>query len=406
MDIGIYLGTLPAEAGGGFTFENEVLSCLLAAHAQSAHRFTLFRDAAEAGVALRPGLRFVSLQADAARPALSLVSRVQRRVGRLAQDLSRPLPEDPLRTLRRYETLVRQSGIDILFNLVPWSTLSMDLPYINIVWDLMHQTDPYYPEVSHGGVWESREAIYSTLLRRAAVLIATPAVKLDLERYYQIPPQRIRILHYPTPQFALTAPPETANLAREKYGLQGNYFLYPAQFWPHKNHVGLLLALQILRQRTPAEVVFVGADKGNREYVRQLAQRLGLEPAVHFLGFVPREDLVSLYRHAAALTYVSLADPDNFPPLEAFALGCPVAASNTPGSAEQLGDAALFFDPRRPEHIASTLATLLENASLRSELIRKGKERAARFSAESYARGLFSIFDELEPIRRTWGTAC
>ena len=58
-----------------------------------------------------------------------------------------------------------------------------------------------------------------------------------------------------------------------------------------------------------------------------------------------RPELIALYRHALALTFVSYFGPDNLPPLEAFALGCPVITSAIEGVDEQLGNAALYVNP-------------------------------------------------------------
>ena len=62
------------------------------------------------------------------------------------------------------------------------------------------------------------------------------------------------------------------------------------------------------------------ASSTTRERSRASA---GIAAHVHFLGFVDTEDLVALYQHAHALTYLSFFGPENLPPLEAFALGLP-----------------------------------------------------------------------------------
>jgi glycosyltransferase involved in cell wall biosynthesis len=135
----------------------------------------------------------------------------------------------------------------------------------------------------------------------------------------------------------------------------------------------------------------------------QRAEELNLSTQVHFLGFVPREDLLSLYHNAFALTYLTFFGPENLPPLEAFALGCPVIASNVSGAQEQLGNAALLVDPKDPNQIALAIKSLHEDISLRYTLIQRGLERAHRWTGKDYVKGVFSILDEFEPIRRCWG---
>jgi len=146
--------------------------------------------------------------------------------------------------------------------------------------------------------------------------------------------------------------------------------------------------------------VFVGSDKGNLDHVKKLTNKLGLASQVHFLGFVSQSDLVSLYRNAFALTYMSLCGPENLPPLEAFALGCPVVASEIAGAAEQLGEAAVLVDPCSPEEIANAIKHLLDDPKRVRTLVEKGRQRASRWTGRDFVRGVFKMLDAFEPVRR------
>jgi glycosyltransferase involved in cell wall biosynthesis len=257
--------------------------------------------------------------------------------------------------------------------------------------------------VSAGGEWERRERQHRSRLQRAAAVIAgTEVGRREISAFYQVPEQRIHVLPHPTPSFALDAPPSQPG-ALDRFRLPEQYLLYPAQFWPHKNHAAALLALKLLRERgVELPMVFVGSDQGNASTVRRLAGELGLAGQVRFLGFVSVEELVALYRGALALAYPSLFGPENLPPLEAFALGCPVVAADVPGAAEQLGDAALRVDATRPEAIAGALLRLRDDASLRAALAARGLERARRFTGKDFVRGVYGILDGLAPYVRCW----
>jgi glycosyltransferase involved in cell wall biosynthesis len=214
-----------------------------------------------------------------------------------------------------------------------------------------------------------------------------------------VPSERIRVAPFPTPTFA--GPESVPN---QPPRLAGEYLFYPAQFWPHKNHANLLHALRLLRERDKLDLslALTGSDKGNQPFVRDLASSLNLIDHVHFLGFVSREELASLYRHAFALTFVTFFGPDNLPPLEAFAVGCPVVASDVSGAREQLGDAALLVDPRSPEQIADAVLSLRRDPALRARLIQRGKDRASNVSARGYVDTILKWLDEFEPVRRCW----
>ena len=173
----------------------------------------------------------------------------------------------------------------------------------------------------------------------------------------------------------------------------------------HKNHAGLLLALRLLRDQhnLALPLALAGSDRGNQPDIRQMVNDLDLVEQVHFLGFVASDDLIALYRKAFCLAYVTFCGPENLPPLEAFALSCPVVASRVAGAQEQLGDAALLVDPKKPEEIAQAIKSLWKDAALRQILINRGLERATKFTGEDFVKGVFAILDEFEPIRRCWG---
>jgi glycosyltransferase involved in cell wall biosynthesis len=120
------------------------------------------------------------------------------------------------------------------------------------------------------------------------------------------------------------------------------------------------------------------------------------------LGFVSTEQLLSLYRHAVALTYVTFFGPENLPPLEAFAAGCPVVASDVAGAREQLGDAVLLVDPRRPEEIAAAVKSVYSDRALRAKLIERGRERAKRSTPATFVAEVIAWLDDFEGVRRNW----
>jgi glycosyltransferase involved in cell wall biosynthesis len=391
MKVGIFLGNFKPEVGGGYTFENEVFQSLVELSSKTHHTFVLFGWSKEPPQELSfENIEYISIPRDFVRSKLSQIAIRFFKIGDHTE----------------LEKFILMCGVEIMWYLTPFVCLTKELPYITIVWDLQHRLQPFFPEVSTRGRWDSRERLFSLILRRASVVIAgTKAGKNEIERFYQVPADRIRILPHPTPRVAPDAPPSDGKQVLAKYNLPEGYLFYPANFWSHKNHVGLLLAVKLLRENYNLvfPVVFVGSDQGNLQYIKQRVAELNLSTQVHFLGFVPREDLISLYRNAFALTYLTFFGPENLPPLEAFALGCPVITSNVSGAQEQLGDAALLVDPKDHNQIALAIKSLHEDRSLRHTLIQRGLQRAQRWTGKDYVKGVFSILDEFEPIRRCWG---
>jgi glycosyltransferase involved in cell wall biosynthesis len=303
--------------------------------------------------------------------------------------------------------LLKREAIEFLYHPTLFS-LTLECPFVTTVWDLQHRLQPFFPEVSTNGKWDLREGMLARTLRRAAGVITGTAVgREELERFYGVPRDRIEIIPHPTPQAALAPEGRDPERVRAKYDLRADYLLYPAQFWPHKNHIGLIRAFHLLlgRGRHRPQLVLVGSDQGNAGHVQQLVHDLRLMEDVRILGFVPKQDLLDLYAGARALVYVTYFGPENLPPLEAFGLGCPVVASRVAGAEEQLGDAALLVDAGSELDIANAVERALSDDGLRSDLVRRGRERARRFTADHFVRAVLRLLDRLAVLRRCWPAA-
>jgi len=406
MKVGVYCPDNNPTSGGVYTYQMELMCALSELAEGSNHTFVVFTPYPDD---LRQFIHSQKIQI-IKTPKYSFFpsgffNGLQYLVGVFFNKLFNYLPLiDNYRHINRFEKLARSCEIGFLWFLTP-AFIPVNIPYLATPLDLQHRIQPYFPEVVEGGLWERRESFYSHHLQCASIIVVgTETGRKEIERFFQVPSERIKVLPHPTPRFVVEMAIDKKRDILKKYGIPHNYLFYPAQFWSHKNHANLLLSLQILKQKYNIilPMVFVGSDKGNEKYIRKLISKWELSYQVHILGFVPREDMISLYQNAFALTYMTFFGPDNLPPLEAFALGCPVIASKVSGAEEQLGDAALLVDPKNPEQIADAIFNLYNSPDLRKILIDRGSKRAQKWTGHDYVRNIFSILDEFEAIRRCW----
>jgi glycosyltransferase involved in cell wall biosynthesis len=401
MRIAAYVAGYEPEAGGGYTFESDVLEALIdVAAKQPSPGVCLICPARQAAV-LSGRLRGTGIDVFAVKQ------------GTLQRRLNTVLSESGFlrahwRRRSALDRAVGAAGADVVWFLGAGVHVT-DHPFVTVVWDLQHRATPWFPEMSAGGLWDRRERAHDWFLKRAAMVVAgTEAGRAELERYYQLPSERVVLLPHPTPRFSLEAGPAAPRAGElEHLVIRRPFYLYPAQFWPHKNHVNLVrgFAQLVHRHGVDSELVLVGSDKGNRSHVAAEASAAGVADRIRYLGFVPRQDLIALYRNAVALAYVSWCGPENLPPLEAFAVGCPVVAARVPGAAEQLDDAAILIDPADPADIAAGLARIRNEGKLRAELVTRGLARARRWTALDYVHGVLDALGRFEPIVRCWRAA-
>lgn len=408
MKVGIFAPTIDNTVGGAFTFTDSILQALPQGKSGIGdHEFYVFHYGKETLTEQTPGatVHYVALRRPKPAPRAPTADFSWRRPWAGRQRVPATTTTDLSHGSNPLEDAARTLNLDIMWYLSPIRYEPVTIPFVMTVLDLQHRLQPYFPEVSVTGFsWSDREAFYGSVLPRASyVIVGTEIGKREIAYFYRIPEERIRVIPFPTPPYALADPPTTQDVF-EAYHLPKPYLFYPAQYWPHKNHIALLLALRLLRQRHASDLgaVFVGSDQGNLAYVKEQTHLLGLDDCVRFLGFVPQADLVALYRNAFALVFPSLFGPDNIPPLEAFALGCPVIAANVPGSAEQLGDAALRVDARQEAQISDAVLALFQDADRRAQLIERGRLRAQAHTVHHYVREACGLFDEFESLRRCW----
>jgi glycosyltransferase involved in cell wall biosynthesis len=160
------------------------------------------------------------------------------------------------------------------------------------------------------------------------------------------------------------------------------FLLYPARPWPHKNHARLYEAFSLVRRERPElRLVLTGGGHSG-----------AVPDGVQALGNVSVEELVSLYRRAAALVFPSLYEGFGLPPLEAMACGCPVACSIAASLPEVCGDAARYFGPDDPEEIAAAIEDVLaEPGKWRA----RGLLHASGFTWERSAAAHEDVYREL-----------
>jgi glycosyltransferase involved in cell wall biosynthesis len=103
-------------------------------------------------------------------------------------------------------------------------------------------------------------------------------------------------------------------------------------------------------------------------------------------GYVPKEELVSLYQRAACLVFPSRYEGFGLPVVEAMACGTPVVAAPEPAMQEVAGDAAIFTDD-----LADGIRRALAD---RERLAAAGLERAKSFSWEETARITAGVYRE------------
>jgi len=232
--------------------------------------------------------------------------------------------------------------------------------------------------------------------KNATHLIAvSESTKKDLSRSLKVPGKRVSVVYegistetfYPRESWEIKA-------AKAKYGVNKSYFLYVGTIQPRKNLVLLIQAFAKANLRG-VDLVLAGSRGWLTKEIYQAPEKFSIKDKVHFLGYVPDDDLSALYSGAKSLLFPSLYEGFGLPILEAFASRCPVLTSNQGATAEVAGKAALLVNPKDVNDIAAKIKKLSTNEKLRNSLIAKGAERVKEFSWEKTAKETVKVFEKV-----------
>ena len=241
-------------------------------------------------------------------------------------------------------------------------------PAATTILDMQHELLPQFfsrAELAY------RRRVYGWSVRRSRLVVTISRHAADtLVERLDLPEERVRPIHLGIDHDVFTPGEEP----------RGEFLLYPARKWPHKNHALLFEAFALLRERRPRLELALTSYEGP------------VPEGARSLGRVSREELVGLYRNAAALVFPSLYEGFGQPPLEAMACGCPVACSNATSLPEVVGDAARLFDPTSVEDLVAAVEEVLDDPE---PWRARGLERAKEFTWEKTARAHDDVYAEL-----------
>lgn len=173
------------------------------------------------------------------------------------------------------------------------------------------------------------------------------------------------------------------------------YILAVSSLKPHKNLEGSIRAFSIVADRIPHNLRVTSETPPDGSPLRELIHEEMLEERIEFLGHLDDDALKKLYAGASALLFLSHYEGFGLPILEAMASGVPVILSRTSSHPEVAGDAAILVEPGDVTYAASAIMRLVYGGVEREYYIRKGLERAKRFSWKETASKTLECYREV-----------
>lgn len=231
--------------------------------------------------------------------------------------------------------------------------------------------------------------------RATCVIVPSEHTARDLMEVMGIPRERIEVItHGVGEEYYPERTPGGGEALRRRYALpRERYILCVGTLEPRKNLPTLIAAFGLLSRVRRSHCLVLAGPLGWRvQEICHAIDRSGLAREVVMPGYLPADELRSLYSHADLFVFPSLYEGFGLPPLEAMACGTPVITSNTSSLPEVVGEAALQIDPGDPDTLAEAMNAVLDDESLAASLRERGFDRVKRFSWERAARQTLELY--------------
>ncbi|HEX7134279.1 MAG TPA: glycosyltransferase family 1 protein [Iamia sp.] len=287
------------------------------------------------------------------------------------------------------------AGADLVHVLSPFTPIPTRAPLVWTVHDTWYLDRPQW-----GGRverWAGARALRQAAAGDGPVITPTEATADGAVAVAGIARDRIRVVPEGIADEFHAAPTDPATRAPVllRHGVvDGRYLLAVGGLSPRKN-LGVLA--EALDRLPPAvlgagpELLVVGPTGPGSEPVAAALEGLGAR--VRLAGFVDGADLPTLMAGARAVVHPSRDEGFGLVPLEAMAAGAPVLAGAAPAVAEVTGGAACVLSDD-PDAWAAAIARLDDDPAWRAGLVRRGRERAARFTWDRAAAATLDVYAE------------
>jgi glycosyltransferase involved in cell wall biosynthesis len=254
--------------------------------------------------------------------------------------------------------------LDFVF---PLYRIPPDLQHIKeMVFWIPDLQEKYLPNLFSQEDVNKRQSSYENMISlNYPIVFSSQSALNDFNDFYPFSKNPKKVL-----QFAVVHPDLTVNDIKEvkfKYGIEGDYFFSPNQFWQHKNQIAIIEATKILRDKgIKVKIIFTGKehDYRNPDYTTNLKQKLvdyDLENEIQFLGFIDRMDQLVLMKNAQAIIQPSLFEGWSTVVEDAKAFNQTLIVSNIAVHKEQLGDKGYYFSANDYNELAIKMVEVIEN---------------------------------------------
>ena len=227
----------------------------------------------------------------------------------------------------RFDNFLLSKNFDLIFFNAPYeiSLLTTKINFVIMLLSMQHRIYNYFPEYQNGHDNEIRDYIIENAIKRSfKIFVGAEKDKSLLVKFFNAVEDKIVVqpytftlpkLYEKNLNFDYKKTFENLNLPTKK-----KLFIYPAQFWAHKNHKYIIDVCLDLKKMNKNDIYFIfcGYDNGNLEYIKQLINRNNLNNYIKIFDYLNNFQLISLYLNCDGVIMPTFIGHTTIPMYEAF----------------------------------------------------------------------------------------
>jgi len=234
-----------------------------------------------------------------------------------------------------------------------------------------------------------------------AIVTVSEFSKKDISERVGVPLNKINVipngLRKPSPKNI-----SLENKLRKKLGLK-RFIINVGGIHERKNILRLIKAFSKLveNENYSGKLLITGSVSGSSYRIKmkrkcdRLVKKLQMKKRVVFTGFIPDEELDSLYRMSDFLVYPSMYEGFGIPIFEAMKLRVPVITSNITAMPEVAGKFAILVNPYDYKAIFSAMKKLLKDDKLREKMGKEGYKQTEDFTWERTSEMYLKVYEKV-----------
>ena len=278
-----------------------------------------------------------------------------------------------------------------LSNELPVGIENIGIPSIVTIHDIIFMRYPRLYKSIDRKIYEKKSKY--AVMRASRVIAVSQQTKDDLIKFFKIPEEKVEVV-YQGCHSIFWEPIEEKKRAEiiMKYLIPDKFILYVGTIEERKNLLNILKAMHQGKINYP--LVAVGRQTDYFKTILNYVDRYKIKN-VFFLPNVPNEDLPALYQQAIMFVYPSIFEGFGIPILEALTSKTPVITTRGGCFSEAGGKSSMYVDPGNIDELGQAIIEVLENETLRNNMIVDGFIHAQQFKRDKIASNILAVYDKV-----------